>query len=99
MMDGKSLSAMIRAKKKRGMHSDYRQDMDYAGQDAVDPNAAWDAKQEMEVADALNESGQEGDDHMPASEEEMGENESSQDKEQLKKAMARINKYFDTMMD
>ena len=48
-MDGKSLSKMIREKKKGAL----RQDMDYAGQDAVDPNEAWDAKQAAEVNAAL----------------------------------------------
>lgn len=91
-MDGKSLSAMIRKKKKEGMHADYRQDMDYAGQDAVDPNVAWDEKQAMEVNDAMGEP-----DHEPASASEMGENESSQDKMQLKKAMARIAKYIESL--
>ncbi len=92
MLDGKSLSKMIREKKKQGMHSDYRQDMDYAGQDAVDPNVAWDEKQAMEVNDAMG-----APDHEPASPSEMGENESSQDKEQLKKAMARIAKYIESL--
>lgn len=91
-MDGKSLSAMIRKKKKEGMHSDYRADMDYAGQDAVDPNVAWDEKQAMEVNDAMGEP-----DHEPASASEMGENESSQDKAQLKKAMNRIAKYIESL--
>ncbi len=91
-MDGKMLSKMIREKKKRGEHSDYRPDMDYAGQEAVDPNEAWDDKQAMEVNEAMGEP-----DHEPASEAEMGENESSQDKEMLRKTMERINKYFDSM--
>jgi hypothetical protein len=90
--DGKSLSKMIREKKKQGEHSDYRADMDYAGQDAVDPNTAWDEKQNMEVNEALDNP-----DHEPASPAEMGENESSQDKAMLKKTMERINKYFDSM--
>ena len=83
---------MIRKKKKQGMHSDYRQDMDYAGQDAVDPNVAWDDKQAMEVNEAMGEP-----DHEPASPAEMGENESSQDKMQLKKAMARIARYIESL--
>lgn len=93
MMDGASLSKSIRMKKKKEGQADLRPDMDYAGQDAVDPNDAWDEKQNMEVSDALDEP-----DHEPASDEEMGEHESSQDKGQLKKAMARINKYFDEMI-
>jgi hypothetical protein len=92
MLDGKKLSEMIRKKKKKGMHSDYRQDMDYAGQDAVDPNVAWDEKQNMEVNEATGDM-----DHEPASPSEMGENESSQDKMQLKKAMARIAKYIERL--
>ena len=91
-MDGKALSAMIRRKKKEGMHSDYRQDMDYAGQDAVDPNAAWDDKQASEVNEVLKDP-----DHEPASEEEMGEHESSQDEGARKKISARLKKYMDAM--
>lgn len=89
MFDMKELSKQIRMKKKASL----RQDMDYAGQDAVDPNAAWDAKQNADVNEALGD-----EDHAPASASEMGEDESSQEKSQLKKAMARINKYFDSMM-
>jgi hypothetical protein len=92
MLDGKSLSMAIRKKKKEGMHSDYRQDMDYAGQDAVDPNVAWDEKQNMEVSEATDSP-----DHEPAPPSEMGENESSQDKAQLKKAMARIARYIESL--
>lgn len=82
------LSKQIRMKKKASL----RPDMDYAGQDAVDPNAAWDAQQNAEVNKTLGD-----EDHAPASASEMGENESSQDKSQLKKALARINSYFDKM--
>lgn len=89
MFDAKSLSDAIRKKKKEGMHSDYRQDMDYAGQDAVDPNTAWDEKQNMEVSQVLNEPN-----HEPASNAEMGENESSQDEQVRKKISARIAKYL-----
>ncbi len=92
MIDGKSLSKMIREKKKQGMHSDYKQDMDYAGQDAVDPNVAWDEQKALEVNEATGDM-----DHEPASASEMGENESSQDKEQLKKSMARIAKYIESL--
>jgi hypothetical protein len=88
MMDGKALSAAIRAKK-RGTH---RAEMDYAGQEDVDPNAAWDAKQDTEVNETLDNP-----DHEPATATEMGEHESSQDIVQLKKAMARINKYFESL--
>jgi hypothetical protein len=92
MLDGKSLSSMIRKKKKQGMHSDYRADMDYAGQDAVDPNTAWDDKQASEVNDVLDNP-----DHEPASDAEMGENESSQDLDKRKKISARIAKYMENM--
>lgn len=88
MFELKGLSKQIRDKKKAKL----RPDMDYAGQDAVDPVEAWDAKQAAEVNDALDEP-----DAEPASDAEMGENESSQDKSYLKKAVARINKYFDMM--
>lgn len=87
-MDGKSLSKMIREKKKGSL----RQDMDYAGQDAVDPNAAWDEKQAAEVNDVLDDP-----DHEPASDAEMGENESSQELDKRKKISARIKKYMDAM--
>lgn len=88
MFDGKMLSKQIREKKK----SSLRPDMDSAGQEAVDPNAAWDAKQNSEVNEILDNP-----DHDPASPAQMGENESSQSKEQLKKAMARIAKYIDSL--
>jgi hypothetical protein len=86
--DAKSISKMIRDKKKNKL----RPDLDEAGQEGVDPNAAWDAKLASEVNDTLDMP-----DHEPASEAEMGENESSQDKTQLKKAMARLNKYFESL--
>lgn len=82
------LSKQIRMKKKKSL----RPDMDDAGQEAVDPNDAWDAKQNAEVNEALGD-----EDHAPASAAAMGENESSQDKAQLKKSVARINSYFDKM--
>lgn len=87
-MDGKSLSKMIREKKKGSL----RQDMDYAGQDAVDPNEAWDAKQASEVDEVLGDP-----DHEPASKAEMGENESSQDEGSRKKISSRLKKYMDEM--
>lgn len=87
-MDGKSLSKMIREKKKNSL----RPDMDDAGQDAVDPNAAWDDKQASEVNDVLDEP-----DHEPASASMMGENESSQDEGVRKKISARIKKYMESM--
>lgn len=88
MLDGKSLSKMIREKKKGSL----RPDMDYAGQDAVDPNAAWDDKQASEVNDVLDDP-----DHEPASAAEMGENESSQDESARKKISARIAKYMESL--
>jgi hypothetical protein len=88
MFEMGELSKQIRMKKKAKL----RPDMDYAGQDAVDPNAAWDAKQNAEVNETLGDP-----DHEPASASEMGENESSQDKGQLKKSSARIKKYLDAM--
>lgn len=89
MFESKELSKIIREKKKRSL----RQDMDYAGQEALDPNEAWDAKQDAEVNTTLDEP-----DHEPASEEEMGEDDSSQDKKSLKRAMSIVNKFFSTMM-
>ena len=88
MMDGKALSAAIRKRKKDSL----RPDMDSGGQVGVDPNVAWDEKQNTEVNEALGEP-----DHEPASEEEMGEHESSQDLESLKKSVARIHKYFESL--
>ncbi len=86
---GKELSKQIRLKKK----SSLRPDWDIAGQEAVDPNDAWDAKQNAEVNEALDEP-----DHEAASDAEMGENDSSQEKRSLKKIQARINAYFDKLM-
>lgn len=88
MLDGKELSKQIRMKKK----SSLRPDWDVAGQEGVDPNAAWDSKQNAEVNEILDNP-----DYEPASSAEMGENESSQDVSQLKKSMARISKYVDSL--
>lgn len=92
MFDDMEVSRAIRKKKKQQGSADLRQDMDYAGQDAVDPNVAWDAKMGTEVNEALGEP-----DAEPASDAEMGENESSQDIKELKKSVARISRYFDEM--
>lgn len=92
MLDGKELSASIRKKKKQSGQADLRQDMDYAGQDAVDPNRAWDQKQDDEVNDVLN-----APDHDPATDAEMGENESSQDESKRKKISARLAKYLESL--
>lgn len=86
------LSASIRKRKKQEGQANLRADMDYAGQDAVDPNTAWDQKMATEVNETLGDP-----DHEPASEAEMGENESSQEKMSLKKSVARIRRYFDEM--
>lgn len=88
MLDGKSLSEMIRKKKKNSL----RPDLDDAGQDSVDPNTAWDAKQSSEVNDVLGDP-----DHEPASASMMGENESSQDEGARKKISARIAKYMKSL--
>ena len=58
----------------------------------MDPVEAWDAKKAHEVNEAMDEP-----DHEPASKEEMGEHESSQDIAQLKKSVARIHKYFESL--
>lgn len=88
MMDGKALSAAIRKRKMDKL----RPDMDDAGQDAVDPNVAWDEKMNTDVNETLDDP-----DHEAASKSEMGENESSQDVKQLKKSVARIAKYFESL--
>lgn len=93
MFDMKSLSAQIRKKKKMDGQADLRQDMDYAGQEGVDPTVAEEQLQASRINETLGDP-----EHEPASADEMGENESSQSKMSLKKAMARINKYFDEMM-
>jgi len=87
-MDPKGLSKMIRDKKKNKL----KPDMDYAGQDAVDPNTAWDAKMAAEINDDIDSP-----DHEPATDAEMGENESSQNTASLKKSSARIKKYMESM--
>lgn len=88
MIDGKMLSAAIRKRKKDSL----RPDLDSAGQEAVDPNAAWDEKLNTEVSEDLHEP-----DHEPATEKEMGEDEDSQDVEQLKRAMVRIARYIESL--
>lgn len=88
MMDGKSLSKMIRDRKKDKL----RPDMDDAGQEAVDPVLAWDSKMDSEVNDTLHDP-----DHMPASASEMGEGESTQSLETRKRWSMRLEKYFDSL--
>ena len=84
------ISAMIRKQKKNKL----RPDMDDAGQEAVDPNEAWDDKMAGEVNVALGDP-----DHPPASATEMGEGESSQDEASRKKISARIAKYMESLFD
>jgi len=88
MFEAKALSAAIRKRKRESL----RPDMDYAGQEAVDPNVAFEEKQDVEVNQALGEP-----DHESPTDTEMGEDESSQDVEQLKKSIVRIKKYFDAL--
>lgn len=88
IVDAKAVSKAIRMKKKGSL----RPDMDYAGQEAVDPNEAWDAKMATEVNEAMDEPN-----HEPATPEEMGENDPSNDLPQLKRAVARIHKYFESL--
>ena len=83
------LSKQIRMKKKKSL----RPDWDVAGQEAVDPNAAWDAKQNAEVNNVLGDP-----DHEPASASMMGEGESSQDESARKRISKRIDAYFNKMM-
>lgn len=91
MLDGKELSASIR-KRKKDTGPDYRQDMDYAGQNAVDPNMALDEEKNDEVSDVLD-----APDHEAATDAEMGENESSQEESKRKKISARIGKYMESL--
>lgn len=88
MDDAKSLSAMIRKKKKGSL----RPDMDSAGQEGVDPVVALDTEKASQVNDAMMEP-----DHEPASPSEMGEGESSQSIKSLKRAMRVISQYLDSM--
>jgi hypothetical protein len=88
MFDSKELSKHIRDKKKRA----YRPDMDSAGQEGVPPEAALAADLNAKVSATLDDP-----DHEPASEKEMGEEESSQSLEKRKKVSARLNSYFDSM--
>lgn len=88
MMDGKTLSAMIRKRKKNKL----RPDMDYAGQEAADPNLAWDEKMDSEVNETLGDP-----DHEPASPRAMGEDDDSQSLEKRKRISARLARYFDSL--
>lgn len=88
MMDGKFLSKLIRDRKKKSL----RPDMDDAGQEGLPPEQALSAELNAKVNEMT------GEDHEPASEKEMGEDDSSQSKPALKKAMSRINRYMETML-
>lgn len=92
MFDDMEISRQIRKRKKQEGQSNLRADMDYAGQNAVDPNTAWDEKMASDVNETLGDP-----DHEPASPREMGEDESSQDRAELKSSVARIRRYFDEM--
>lgn len=89
MFETRELSKIIREKKKKAL----RPDLDDAGQDSVAPETAWQSKMDADVNTTLDNP-----DHEPASEAEMGEGESSQSKQALKKVQARINSYFEKLM-
>lgn len=93
MFNPKGMSAAIRMKKKNLL----KPDMDYAGQDALQPTTADEIKQNFEVSNALEDAGVEGMDHEPASPKEMGEDDSTQDVKDLKKISARIASYFESL--
>jgi hypothetical protein len=88
MMEGAEISKMIRMRKKNKLRADW----DVAGQEAVDPNEAWDDKQAAEVNEVLGDP-----DHPAPSASMMGENESSQSESARKKISARIAKYFESL--
>ncbi len=88
MFEAKGLSKLIRDRKKKS----FRPDMDDAGQEGLPPEVALSTELNAKVNDMT------GEDHEPASDAEMGEDDSSQDKKSLKRAMGIINKYFSTMM-
>lgn len=88
MFSGKMLSNAIRKRQKDLL----RPDMDYAGQEALQPTTVDEIKQNERVSEILDDP-----DHEPATDDEMGENESSQDKAALKRAMARIAQYIDSL--
>jgi len=87
-MDSKEISKAIRMRKK----SLLRPDMDYAGQEALDPNALDDIVQNERVSKILDSP-----DHPKPSEEMMGEGESTQSLKDRKKISARIASYFKTL--
>jgi hypothetical protein len=93
MIDAAALSAAIRKKKKNLL----KPDMDYAGQEALNPTTTDEVEQNLRVGQALEEAGTEGYDHPHVSDEEMGEDENSQDIKVLKRISARIASYFDSL--
>ena len=86
MINAKALSKAIRDKKKNLL----RPDMDYAGQEALDPTAADDIEQNERVSETLGMP-----DHEKPSDAAMGEGSSSQDEAARKKISKRIASYFD----
>jgi hypothetical protein len=93
MLDAKALSKAIRMKKKNLL----KPEMDYAGQEALDPDTADEIKQNLRIGQTMEESGVEGYDHEPPSAAAMGEDDDSQDLATRKKISARINKYFESL--
>jgi hypothetical protein len=88
MFEARELSKVIRDKKKKR----FAPDLDDAGQEGLPPEQALAADLNAKVNEMT------GEDHPPATEAEMGGDGESQDKEYLKKAMARIRNYLDTML-
>lgn len=93
MVNAKELSKAIRLKKKNLL----KPDLDDAGQEAEQPTTVDEIEQNLRVGQTMEDAGVEGYDHAPASAEEMGENESSQDVAKLKKISARIARYLDSL--
>ena len=93
MFDAKGLSKAIRDKKKNKL----KPDMDYAGQEAIDPDTADEIEQNLRISHTMEEAGVEGADHAPISGKAMGEDDDSQDTPTRKKISARIAKYMDSL--
>jgi len=85
MIDAKGMSAAIRKKRKNLL----KPDMDYAGQEALDPCATDEIEQNDRVSETLG-----APDHEKPSDAAMGEDTSSQDEAKRKKISARIGSYF-----
>lgn len=88
MMDAKAISKAIRMKRKNLL----KPDMDYAGQEALDPCATDEIEQNARVSATLD-----APDHENPSMAEMGEDSSSQDEMKRKKISARIGSYFKSL--